>query len=40
MEYNHMIVELFVEKLQGKTKEEILKICSTIYEYAIMTFYI
>ena len=40
MEYNHMIVELFVEKLQGKTKEEIFKICSTIYEYAIMKFYI
>ena len=39
MEYNHMIVELFVEKLKGKSEEEVLKICSTIYEYAVMKFY-
>ena len=40
MEYNHLIVELFVEKLQGKTKEEVLKICTALYEFSVMKFYI
>ena len=40
MEYNHLIVELFVEKLQGKTKEEVLKICTALYELSVMKFYI
>lgn len=39
IEYNNMIVELFVKRLEGKTVEEILKICSTIYEYAVVKFY-
>lgn len=38
MEYNHYIVELFVEKLQGKTREEILKICKFLYIKAVMKF--
>lgn len=38
MEYNNMIVELFVKQLEGKSKEEILKICSVIYEYEVVKF--
>lgn len=38
MEYNHYIVELFVDKLQGKTREEILKVCSYLYIKAVSKF--
>lgn len=38
IEYNNMIVDLFVKQLEGKDKEEILKICSTIYEYEVVRF--
>lgn len=38
MEYNHYIVELFMEKLQGKTREEILKICKLLYIKAVLKF--
>lgn len=34
-EYNNLIVELFCKKLLGKSQEEILKICESIY---IITF--
>ena len=30
-EYNNLVVELFAEKLSGKTEEEVLKICQAIY---------
>ena len=39
IEYNNLIVELFVKQLKGKTPEEIFKICSTIYEYSVVKFY-
>lgn len=38
MEYNHYIVELFVNKLQGKSREEIVKICKSLYIKAIIKF--
>lgn len=38
MEYNHYIVELFVDQLQGKTREEILEICESLYIKAVMKF--
>lgn len=39
VEYNNLIVELFVEQvLSGKTQEEILKICSLIYSYSFSKF--
>lgn len=38
MEYNHYIVELFVAQLKGKTREEILKICESLYIKAVMKF--
>lgn len=38
VEYNNMIVELFVKQLEGRSREEILKICSTIYEYEVVKF--
>ncbi|MCI8364748.1 MAG: hypothetical protein HFG34_07335 [Eubacterium sp.] len=38
MEYNHYIVELFVNRLEGKTREEILKICESLYIKAVMKF--
>lgn len=39
IEYNNMIVELFVEQvLTGKTQEEILKICRLIYSYSFSKF--
>ena len=30
-EYNNLVVELFAEKLKGKTREDVLKICEPIY---------
>lgn len=39
VEYNNLIVKLFVKKLQGKSQDEIFKICSTIYEYAVTKFH-
>lgn len=39
VEYNNMIVALFVEQiLDGKTQEEILKICKLIYSYSFSKF--
>lgn len=39
MEYNHYIVELFAGQLQGKTRKEILKICSFLYIKAVAKFH-
>lgn len=36
-EYNNLVVEIFAEKLRGKTKEEVLKICNTIYVAGFLT---
>lgn len=39
MDYNNQIVELFVKQiLEGKTKQEILKICEKLYTYAVLKF--
>lgn len=39
LEYNNLIVELFVKQvLQGKKREEILKICRLIYSYSFVKF--
>lgn len=38
MEYNHYIVELFVDRLQGRTREEILKVCTCLYIKAVSKF--
>lgn len=39
VEYNNLIVELFVEQvLNGKTQDEILKICRLIYSYSFSKF--
>lgn len=38
VEYNNLIVDLFVELMQGKTKEEILKICNVLYSYSVVKF--
>ena len=39
MEYNHYIVELFAGQLRGKTRSEILKICSFLYIKAVSKFH-
>lgn len=38
MEYNHYIVELFANKLEGKSREEIAKICEYLYINAVIKF--
>lgn len=38
MEYNHWIVELFAAQLEGKTDDEIRKICECLYTYSVVKF--
>lgn len=38
-ESNNMIVDLFFKKMQGKTPNEILKICEVIYKISIVRFH-
>ena len=36
-EYNNLVVELFAEKLKGKSREDVLKICEPIYIIGFLT---
>ena len=38
MEYNHYIVELFVNKLKGRPREEVVKVCGYLYIKSVMKF--
>lgn len=39
IEYNNLVVELFVEKvLRGKNTKEVLKICENLYTYVVLKF--
>lgn len=38
MEYNHYIVELFVNELQGKSREDIVRVCKYLYIKAVVKF--